>query len=358
MVTIYKDLVTPRTAPGSASDAASQQAIDLAMISPKPQTSTAVQTPAPSTTTERNPSLYAKALSDRTAASKSYEEALATANSYAAQQRQARIDAINTTFAPRIKREQEAGAARMDRVKSLVFKSGIAGSGVDTTKLADQANLNETALRDIEASKAIAIQDAFDKADALAINLANSAYERSVKTAEAKVAEEKNKVDTALESLKLFSSGGGVKSYKDLLNADPVVYNTLKNTTGMTDPEIDTYLKVNAPKGTYQWDQAKFSGNKMYVPTIKNGVPTMDEITLNFTPNKEVQGVTKTDTGVFVMYKDGTYKAVGLPTDPKATDLKIFINKQVATPEFKKLTDEQKADYIRSQGGNPYDFGF
>lgn len=352
----YNNLTTPRTAPGSATDAARQQAIDLAMISPK---TAPAPTATPTTAPARTPSLYEKALSDRTAATKSYEDALATASTYAAQQRQARIDAINTAFAPRIQREEKAGADRMQRVKALTFKSGITGSGADTTKLGEQSNLNSKALQDIEASKAMAIQEAFDKADALAVSMANQTYDRSSKTAEANVAEAKYKVDSAMEILKSFGTAG-VKTAQDLLNADKSTYDNLKKTTGMSDSEVDTYLKINAPKGTYQWDQAKFNGNKMYVPTIKNGVPAMEEVTLNFTPTKEVQGVTKTDTGVFVLYKDGTYQTVGIPGNekkPTPADIKVFVNQQMATPEFKKLTDEQKADYIRSQGGTPYDFG-
>lgn len=41
---------------------------------------------------------------------------------------------------------------------------------------------------------------------------------------------------------------------------------------------------------------------------------------------------------------------------PSAQELKIFINKQMATPEFKALSDDEKEAYIRSQGGTPYDF--
>lgn len=359
MATTYRDLVTPRTASGSAETAAKQQAIDLAMISPK-ITSTPTSAPAPATTVARNPSAYEKALADRTAATKTYEEQKTVADIYAANQRQARIDAINTAFAPRIRREEKAGEERIQRVKSLAFKGGITGSGIDTTKIGDQTKLNEAALRDIEAAKATAIQEAFDKADSLAASMAEGAFNRSLKSAEANVEEQKNRLNTAMESLKLFSAGGGVKSASDLRNSDPMTYDNLRSASGMSDAEIDTYLKVNAPKGTYEWNQAKFSGNKMYVPTIKNGVPSMEEIDLNFTPDREVEGVTKTDTGVFILYKDGTYKTVGIPSDKTipSSELKVYINQQIATPEFKKLTDEQKADYIRSQGGTPYDFGF
>lgn len=38
--------------------------------------------------------------------------------------------------------------------------------------------------------------------------------------------------------------------------------------------------------------------------------------------------------------------------------LKQAINKQIATPAFQALSDADKAAYIQSQGGTPYDFGF
>lgn len=43
---------------------------------------------------------------------------------------------------------------------------------------------------------------------------------------------------------------------------------------------------------------------------------------------------------------------------PTANELKVFINKQMATPEFKALSDEDKASYIQSQGGTASDFGY
>lgn len=43
---------------------------------------------------------------------------------------------------------------------------------------------------------------------------------------------------------------------------------------------------------------------------------------------------------------------------PSSQELKVFINKQIATPEFQALSPEEKALYIQSQGGTPYDFGY
>jgi len=41
---------------------------------------------------------------------------------------------------------------------------------------------------------------------------------------------------------------------------------------------------------------------------------------------------------------------------PTTAELKAFINSQIASPEFQALSPEDKDLYIRSQGGNPYDY--
>jgi len=45
-------------------------------------------------------------------------------------------------------------------------------------------------------------------------------------------------------------------------------------------------------------------------------------------------------------------------TKVTATQLKQFINQQIASTEFQALSQEDKQLYIRSQGGDPYNFGF
>lgn len=50
------------------------------------------------------------------------------------------------------------------------------------------------------------------------------------------------------------------------------------------------------------------------------------------------------------------------PTDtekaPTTAAVKIYINQQMATPEFKSMDDTQKADFILANGGTPSDFGY
>lgn len=272
---------------------------------------TTTSNPAPNPTTPpRTPGILDELKKQQADTEAMNRQAQQSADAYAAQMRQARIDAINTSFAPRIAREQEAGSARMSRVAALNFKGGITGSGVDTTKTGEQTQLNDKALQAIEQEKAVAINEAFGWADQLGKERATLLTKQAQEGAEAKVKYAQDKVDTALKALDTFAGLGKITSAKDLMAADQNTYETLKDVSGMSDSEIDAYLKTKAPQGTYQWSQAQISGNTMYVPTIKNGVASMEKISLGFTPNKEAKSVTKTDDGVFILYNDGTYKNI------------------------------------------------
>lgn len=315
-MSIYNDSTTPRTAPGSAAGAAAQQAADQARIfgTPAPTatpTPTPTATPTITTVPPRTPGLLQSAQDTAAAAAASRASAQSQADSYAATMRQQRIDAINTTFAPRIQREEVAGDARMSRVAALNLKSGVVGSGVDTTKLGEQKGLNEKAVRALEDEKATAINEAFGWADQLARQRAEDIYKTTTEGANANVNRYKEQTATAMEALKVFGSQN--ITAESLKVADPNTYNTLRDVSGMSDAQIDAYLKVNAPEGTYQWSAAEINGSTMYVPKIVNGKLTMDKLDLGYTPKKEkkVSSTVKTDNGVLIIYADGTYDTVG-----------------------------------------------
>ena len=235
------------------------------------------------------------------------------ARAYAAQQRQARIDAINQTFAPRIAAQNTENAANMSRVSALNFNKGIVGSGVDTTAIGTQNKANKEALQAIEDSKAVQINQAFTWADQLARDVAEQTYQEKATGAKANVELMKSRADTALKALDIF--GSQAHSAEELKAADPNTYNTLKTVSGMSDSAIATYLASKAPEGTYLWDQAKVSGSTMYVPKNINGKVTMEQLTLPYTPTKTQKSVTKTDDGVFILYDDNTYE--NIVTDTK-----------------------------------------
>lgn len=83
--------------------------------------------------------------------------------------------------------------------------------------------------------------------------------------------------------------------------------------------------------------------------------------------DKEVPDLVGTSDTGYYRWDGSTKKYVQViaptpkaPKEDKVTEgeLKMFINQQIATPEFQALSEEDKARYIQSQGANPYDFQF
>lgn len=237
------------------------------------------------------------------------KKALEDANLFAAQQRQARIDAINKTFAPRIQRQEEENKAQMSRVEALNFKRGILGSGADTTKLGEQRGLNEKALQAIEDEKALLIQQAFDAADTLATERAKLLTEQAKGAAQANVDLYKAQAERAMNTLATFGKVG--VSYEDLLSTDPNTIKTLREVSGLSDAQIKNSLIAAAPEGTYQWNQAQAEGNKMYVPKLVNGKVTLETIDLPYNAGKRVKDTVKSGENVYLIYEDGTTKLLG-----------------------------------------------
>lgn len=310
----YTDLTTPRVAPGSREAAAAQQAADLALLRGTPTAPVAApvqsgSVPSPIVVPNRDPSLLESARIEAEKAAASRADARRQADSYAAQMRQARIDAINQAYAPRIQREKEEGDARLSRVAALNLRTGTVGSGFDTTRTGEQKSLNEKALQALEAEKAQAINEAFGWADELSRQRASEIYEDTKEAANAKVTRYKEQAETALSALNIF--GAQNVTADQLKTVDPKTYETLRDVSGMSDAQIDAYLKAHAPEGTYQWNAAQISGSTMYVPKIENGKIVMDKVDLGYTPGKEYKTTVKTDEGVLVIYSDGTYDVLG-----------------------------------------------
>jgi hypothetical protein len=230
--------------------AARRQAEDMAKYFPTSPVAAPKTSPAPAPATvpiiNRSSTAYEKSIKDLADVAASRATIQAQADAYAAQQRQARIDAINTTFAPRIKREEEAGAARMARVAALNFKQGIVGSGVDTTKTGAQENLNKEALQSIEDAKATAINEAFGWADQLARQRAEDQYSAATRSAEANVSYQKNLLDTAIKTVETMGKGGA--SLESLKVAEPETYKNIVETTGLSDLQLASMLNANSPQ--------------------------------------------------------------------------------------------------------------
>lgn len=215
---------------------------------PTPAPVAPVAPTAPAVVPKRTPGLLEQAQKSALVTENSQRDIQRQADQYAASQRQARIDAINVAFAPRIAREQEEGANRIDRVKAIAFKQGIVGSGVDTTKIGEQSKLNKEALEGIENEKAILINEAFGAADKLGKERAETLTGEAKVRADSNVNFYKERASEAMDALKLF--GQANTSLEDILETDPNTVKTLREVSGLSDAQIAAIVDAARPTPT------------------------------------------------------------------------------------------------------------
>lgn len=204
--------------------------------------------PAPvKDTPTRTPSLLEQAKQTALVTEESQRKIREEADLYAASQRQARIDAINTTFAPRLERAKEQARANQSRVDAINFNKGNLGSGFDTAAKDEQKNLDEKALRAIEDEKATLINSAFEYADQLATQKRTELSTDAAARASSNVAMLTEKAELAKKALEAFGKGG-VTSIDELKTADLKTYETLRDVGGLSDFEMIQLLNQANPK--------------------------------------------------------------------------------------------------------------
>ncbi len=223
----------------AAADAGTYKISDGAMgPAPAPVQNTPVIT--------RDPGLLAGAKAAAATTADTIASDRQAADLYAANQRQARIDAINTTFQPRIDTSIKEGEARTARVRAMNTNAGIIGSGVDAAKVDTQEGLNKKATQAIEDEKALQINDAFNIADKLSETKYQQLSADRKTAADTNVSKYQDLVNTATAAVKAFGAAG--TTLDDIKKADPNTYKNLTEVGGLSDFQIVSMLNQANPK--------------------------------------------------------------------------------------------------------------
>lgn len=249
-----------------------------------------------------------------------YADIQRQADEYAANQRDARIDAINTTFAPRLDAEQKAGDARIARVNALNFNAGIVGSGVDTTKTGDQKDLNDKALQAIQDQKALDINSAFEAADKLATDRAALMTTQRQNSADANVKLYQDQADQATAVLKQFGAAG--KTLDQIEAADPNTIKTLREVSGLSDFQIQAMLDSASPSPTNVDTKIEngYLVASYYDPLTKKFTSYSEKLNIPATTDpKDVEIVTGKDGAIFA-YNKRTNQIVNNISGPTTGD--------------------------------------
>lgn len=281
----------------------------------------------------------------------------------AARQRQAQIDAINALYAPKYQMAEEEAGREKSRARALALRTGQMGSGENPYQVAGAEELSKAKRAELDASKQAQIQLAFGTYDAMRQKEQDRILKEKTATAEAKVKYYKDIYDTAIQTAKQFGAGG--ITLDELKSKDAQAYQDLKDIGGMSDFEIAAQMAEGNPALNAK---IEYQDGVAYLAYVNPTTGKMEIQTQNVGPLQSGEEFKSIDGIGYAVKKDASGKltARALTTKqyaPKSettssTEIKSFINKQMATPAFKNMNPEQKEDFIRANGGTPSDFDF
>lgn len=176
-------------------------------------------------------------------------------------QMQGTIDAINRQYEGQVRREEEAGAQDLARMRSMNLRAGLGGSTFGAANKAEVRDRTSANIRDIQANQDVAVGNAIMKIEEIAnqrISMEQTAmqnaFTNSMAMAEYVQAQQDRARTQTLESVANIAKMDPNMSVKDIAERDPNLYQAIRQNTGMGDFEIDAYLNsANGVTSEHVW---------------------------------------------------------------------------------------------------------
>lgn len=314
---------------------------------------------------------------------------------------QAQIDSINSVYSDKLNQARIQGQGRIESRQFAQGRSGQIGSGTGEASVNAIQNANTEVYNSIEAEKANTLNAIYGKvregaAEQLAANTAAkqqgakallefyNVTKPTLKTkntstaVKALIAKGIDVSKLTPEELKSFTDGIGITK-DEFVNA----YNAEKKSVDDAKVKAEQDAMKALPAMAQEYEYAKKGGFNGSFSQYQNEDANRKAAAIKVptTPEK-VYTIKAGDTLINIANKLGLNpdsvisvnpsvnplnlqpgQRINLPTSStipvtKTADIKSDIFKMTATPEFKSLNDQQKKDYIASQGGNPADYGY
>lgn len=278
-------------------------------------------------------------------------------------EQQARIDSINNVYNDQLNQARIKGQGRLGSTTALNARSGLLGSDIGQANTNVQQDANTDAEKAIENEKKAAIEAVYSKirSDAVEQAKANTLAKTQgadaiIANAAAKAEKRKSNAVTAIKSL----IQGKIKdvstipadvldTYLKGLGLTKDEFTTQFNTELKTQTEAETKTKNEQDKATQDILKSKAETDKLLAEIKQGKWITIGDGSKIYNPETKV---TITNPKTFAPKEPAKDKP------PTANEVKQFINKQMATSEFKGMSKSQKADFILANGGTPSDYGY
>lgn len=316
---------------------------------------------------------------------------------------QEQINAINAMYADQLNQARIQGQGRIESRQFAQGRAGQIGSGTGEAGINMVQDANTQVYNAIEAEKANAIASIYGKvrSDAAAMLAANTAARKAGAEAtlkflnEDKPAMKKKQVNTAVTSLvskgitdiKQFTPDE-LKSYLDGLGVskDEFIAALSEAKTAQLKAAADLAKEKNQslPASAQEYEYAKANGYKGSYTQYQNEDANRKARAAGVTTPKvdKVYTIAKGDTLNSIAAKMGILpdaliavnpavnatglmpgQKINLPTNTSAPTQTKYASEQeflpmLASPAFKSMSEQQKKDYILSQGHNPATYGY
>jgi len=205
---------------------------------------------------------------------------------------QPQIDAINTIYAKRYEEERAKALQREGQNRAMLSRAGLLGTPQATTRTTETEDINTKQRELTDAEKALKIQEVYGKMNEDAKKRVEEERANALGMADKAMAIRKERMTEATNRLKsLGQAGFDLKQLKS--NAE--VYKNLQEGTGMSDLELDAYLRTNQGDNIVKSGVQDLGNGVLIGYTLdKNGKWTTNEFKSDIKPGeayKEIDGV-------------------------------------------------------------------
>lgn len=224
---------------------------------------------------------------------------------------QSLIDSINAKFDSDVTEQTKVNEGRARGTDAISTLTGLAGSTEANVQATKTADVNKKEIDAINNQRAVAIQGILSKISDSAVAEAKTSRDEARQSAQDIMAyREKAATDAVnhLTELSKANSGATLDGLKATLNSDE--YNYLVKNAGGEDA-VKAILFNNRPKNTILGTPQVFSGQVFQAYTAPDGSVKYESVALPKGINPEgIQSIEKTDKGIFIINKDGTWKTI------------------------------------------------
>lgn len=236
---------------------------------------------------------------------------------------QSLIDSINKQFDSSVAEQTKVNEGRERGTNAISTLSGLGGSSEAEVAIDKTRTQNSKEVDAINNQRAVAIQTILGKIADSAVAEAKVSRDEARQSSQ-DIADYRLKAQTDavshLTELSKANSGATLEGLKSTLNPDE--YNYLVKNAGGEDM-VKAILFNNRPKSTVLGTPQVMGGQMVQAFTAPDGSVKYESVALpEGVKPEQIQSVEKTDKGIFIINKDGTWKTIAgsAANPPKATE--------------------------------------